>query len=162
MFLTLLNTYSAYVRICFGHMVTVPQERYSCVRECSASSHKNSQRNIVIIIRRETEKPWITYVDIQAWESWHGPSYLKSWTDLTKRNSTIKVVTESVTRGHQHKIEKRRYNYKSHMNTFTARSVNPWNSLPTKCNRGKRRWTVLKVDLTKNGNVNPIKFYYNF
>ncbi len=46
---------------------------------------------------------------------------------------SISVATESVTRGHHHKLEKHHYKYKSSMKSFTARSIDPWKNIPSQC-----------------------------
>ena len=46
---------------------------------------------------------------------------------------SITIASDSSTRGHQHKLVKRHFKYKTYMKNFTARSINPWNSLPSDC-----------------------------
>ncbi|MES9905174.1 MAG: reverse transcriptase family protein [Sedimenticola sp.] len=80
--------------------------------------------------------------------------------DKAELNS-ITVASESVTRGNQHKLVKRHYKYKSYMKNFTARCINPWNSLPTECVQSA---TVnsFKSGLNSEWKHKPNKFYYDF
>lgn len=65
------------------------------------------------------------------------------------------------TRGHDKKLEKRHFNYKSTMNSFVARSVNSWNSLPQECvNSGTVN--AFKNILNVAWKHKPNKFEYNF
>ena len=74
---------------------------------------------------------------------------------------SISLAKDSVTRGHEHKLVKRHYKYKSYMNNFTARSVNPWNNLPPKCIRAKDV-NNFKSELNVAWKQKSNKFDYNF
>lgn len=161
MFLTLFKTlirptleyasviWSPFLKKDIVALENVQRRATKIVKEISSLSYEERLKNLglpTLIYRRERADM------VQLFKIMNG---------FDKAELSIKVVTESVTRGHQHKIEKRRYNYKSHMNTFTARSVNPWNSLPTKCIEAK---TVnsFKSGLNEEWKRKPNKFYYNF
>lgn len=74
---------------------------------------------------------------------------------------SIHIISESVTRGHKYKLQKRHYKYKTYMKNFTARSINSWNSLPEKC-VNSQSVNTFKSELNSAWKHKSNKFYYNF
>ena len=74
---------------------------------------------------------------------------------------SITLTNDSNTRGHKHKLVKRHYKYKSYMKNFTARSINPWNSLPSEC-ISSESVNSFKSNINNAWKHKANKFYYNF
>ena len=74
---------------------------------------------------------------------------------------SITLTNDSCARGHKHKLVKRHYKYKTYMKNFTARSINPWNSLLSECITSE---TVnsFKSNINNAWKHKANKFYYNF
>ncbi len=73
----------------------------------------------------------------------------------------MKVNKTAITRGHDKRIEKRQFKYRSTMNSFIPRATNAWNALPSECVDSK---TVnsFKSNLNSAWKVKANKFTYNF
>ena len=74
---------------------------------------------------------------------------------------TMKVVSDTITRGHNKRLEKRHYKYKSTMNSFIPRVTNSWNALPSACAHSE---TVnsYKSELNNTWKTKATKLCYNF
>ena len=75
--------------------------------------------------------------------------------------NSVKPKEDQSTRGHNQRIEKRHYNYKSSMNSFSARCVNPWNSLPSDT-VNSTSVNNFKSNLNDAWKQKPSKFSYEF
>jgi len=74
---------------------------------------------------------------------------------------SLSVSSSNKTRGHNMKLEKHHYKHRSAMNTFTARSANDWNILPSEC-VNSNTVNSFKSSINTVWKNKPVKFQYEF